>query len=76
MNWLLISAKCYLDFYGTRSREIAAIEEGWKKDYLMSALRLMMKEQCPAFWMTAMNMPDPGLFAFENGPRAKLPGTS
>lgn len=52
-------AKCYMDFYGHKMKEIAVMEEGYKKDYLMSALRLMMKEQCSAFRMAGVKLPDP-----------------
>ena len=42
-------AKCYMEFYGRKVREVLALEDGFKKDYLMSAFRLMMKDRCSAF---------------------------
>lgn len=56
-------AKCYMAFYKHKMQEIFALEEGFKKDYLLSAMRLMMKEQCSAFRMTGMKMPDIGSFS-------------
>ena len=50
-------AKCYMKFYSHKMLEIAGMEEGFKKDYLMSAMRLMMKEQCSAFRMTGIRCP-------------------
>ncbi len=55
-------AKCYMEFYSHKMQEIFTLEEGFKKDYMMSAMRLMMKEQCSAFRMTGMKMPDLGAF--------------
>ena len=55
-------AGCYMAFYSHKMREIGALEDGYKKEYLTSALRLMMKEQCSAFRMTGMRMPDPSRF--------------
>lgn len=60
-------AKCYMEFYSHKMKEIFALEEGYKKEYLMSALRLMMKEQCSAFKMTGMKMPDLSRFGNGNG---------
>lgn len=55
-------AKCYMEFYSHKMQEIFGLEDGFKKDYLMSAMRLMMKEQCSAFRMTGMKMPDLGAY--------------
>ena len=54
--------KCYMKFYGNKMQEIFSMEDGFNKDYMMSAMRLMMKEQCSAFRMTGMKMPDLGAF--------------
>ena len=51
-------AKCYMGFYSHKMQELLALEDGYKKEYMMSALRLMMKEQCSAFKMKGMKMPD------------------
>ena len=42
-------AKCYIGFYGHKVREVLALEPGFKRDYLLSAFHLMMKDQCSAF---------------------------
>ena len=49
-------ARCYMEFYGHKVKEVLALEDGFKKDYLMSAFRLMMKDQCSAFRMKGMEM--------------------
>lgn len=51
-------SKCYMEFYSHKMKEIFALEDGFKKEYMMSAMKLMMKEQCSAFKMTGMKMPD------------------
>lgn len=59
-------ATCYMEFYSHKLKEVLALEQGYKREYLMSAFRLMMKDQCSAFRMKglgslphAMDMPDP-----------------
>lgn len=52
-------AACYMKFYSHKMEDIAALEEGYKKEYLLSALRLMMKEQCSAFRTAGIKLPDP-----------------
>lgn len=42
-------AQCYLEFYRQKVKAVLALEGGFKKDYLLSAFRLMMRAQCPAF---------------------------
>jgi len=41
--------KCYMEFYGHKVKEVLALDGGFKKDYLISAFRLMMKDRCSAF---------------------------
>ena len=48
--------KCYMEFYSHKMKEVLSLEDGFKKDYLMSAFRLMMKDQCSAFRMKGMEM--------------------
>ena len=48
--------KCYVAFYGHKVKEVLALEEGFRKDYLMSAFRLMMEAQCSAFNMNGIDM--------------------
>ncbi len=40
---------CYMKFYSNKMREIFALEDGFKKTYLMSALMLMMKDHGSSF---------------------------
>ena len=68
-------AKCYMEFYSHKVQEIFDLEEGFKKEYLMSAMRLMMKEQCSAFKMTGMKMPDMSQFANVKGFLTELHGS-
>lgn len=56
-------SKCYMEFYSHKMKEVFALEDGFKKEYMMSAMRLMMKEQCSAFRMTGMKMPDMGSYS-------------
>lgn len=51
-------AACYMKFYSHKMAELAKLEEGYKKSYLMSAFRLMMKEQCSAFRTAGIKLPD------------------
>lgn len=60
-------AKCYMEFYSHKMQEIFDLEEGFKKEYMLSAMRLLMKEQCSAFKMTGMKMPDMSRFANMHG---------
>lgn len=50
-------ANCYMEFYAHKLKEVLALEKGFKRDYLMSAFRLMMKDQCSAFRMKGARMP-------------------
>lgn len=54
-------AQCYLEFYGGKVREVMSLADGFKKDYLMSAFRLMMKDQCSAFRMKGVELSRPGM---------------
>jgi anaerobic magnesium-protoporphyrin IX monomethyl ester cyclase len=40
---------CYMQFYGNKMHEIVALEESFKKRYLLSAFMLMMKDQGSSF---------------------------
>ena len=54
-------AKCYMKFYSHKMQEIFTMEDGYKKDYMMSAMRLMMKDQCSAFRMKGKQMQHQGM---------------
>ena len=54
-------AKCYVEFYGHKVKEVLALEDGFKKDYLLSAFRLMMKDQHSAFNIKGMQMHHQGM---------------
>lgn len=47
-------ATCYMEFYAHKVKEVLALEKGFKRDYLMSAFRLMMKDRCSAFKMKGL----------------------
>lgn len=53
--------KCYVEFYGQKVKEVLALEGGFKRDYLLSAFRLMMKDRCSAFRMSGKQMRHPGM---------------
>lgn len=53
--------KCFMEFYSHKLRETLALEDGFRKDYMMSAFRLMMKGQHSAFKMEGMTMPSHGM---------------
>ena len=54
-------AQCYMEFYSRKVQEALALEEGFKKEYLMSAFRLMMKDQCSAFRMKGVQLNRQGM---------------
>ena len=54
-------AQCYMEFYSHKVREVQSLEDGFKKDYLMSAFRLMMKDQCSAFRMRGVELNGRGM---------------
>jgi anaerobic magnesium-protoporphyrin IX monomethyl ester cyclase len=48
---------CYMKFYSTKVQEIVALEDGFKRRYMMSAFRLMMKDHGKHFDFSASGMP-------------------
>jgi len=54
-------ATCYVEFYGQKVKEVLALEDGFKRDYLLSAFHLMMKDQCSAFKMKGMKIRHQGM---------------
>ncbi|PKQ19520.1 MAG: B12-binding domain-containing radical SAM protein [Actinobacteria bacterium HGW-Actinobacteria-6] len=51
-------AKCYMTFYGHKMREVAKLEDGFKKRYMMSAFEQMMKDYGKQFDFLGENMPE------------------
>lgn len=49
--------KCYMGFYGHKMKQVLAIPPGFKRDYLLSAFRLMMKDKASAFRQSGLAMP-------------------
>jgi anaerobic magnesium-protoporphyrin IX monomethyl ester cyclase len=47
-------ATCYMEFYAHKLKQVFALEHGFKRDYLMSAFRLMMRDRCSAFKMKGL----------------------
>jgi anaerobic magnesium-protoporphyrin IX monomethyl ester cyclase len=41
--------KCYMSFYRNKMKEVQGLEEGFRKEYLLSAFKLMMKDYGEAF---------------------------
>jgi anaerobic magnesium-protoporphyrin IX monomethyl ester cyclase len=37
-------ARCYMTFYGNKMKEVVALEDGFKRRYMMSAFKAMMKD--------------------------------
>ena len=37
-------ARCYMTFYGNKMKEVMTLPEGFKRDYMMSAFKAMMKD--------------------------------
>jgi anaerobic magnesium-protoporphyrin IX monomethyl ester cyclase len=48
---------CYMKFYGEKVPEIVALEDGFKRRYMMSAFRLMMKDHGKHFDFAGSHMP-------------------
>jgi len=53
-------AKCYMTFYGHKMREVAALPDGFKRRYMMSAFEQMMKDYGEQFDFLRTEMP-PGM---------------
>ncbi|TDB37001.1 MAG: radical SAM protein [Actinobacteria bacterium] len=50
-------ATCYMTFYGHKMREVAELEDGFKKRYMMSAFEQMMKDYGKQFDFLGGKMP-------------------
>jgi anaerobic magnesium-protoporphyrin IX monomethyl ester cyclase len=53
-------AKCYMTFYGHKMKEVAALPDGFKRRYMMSAFEQMMKDYGDKFDFLRDEMP-PGM---------------
>jgi anaerobic magnesium-protoporphyrin IX monomethyl ester cyclase len=53
-------AKCYMTFYGQKMKEVAALPDGFKRRYMMSAFEQMMKDYGDRFDFLREEMP-PGM---------------
>lgn len=51
-------AKCYMTFYGHKMHEVAALEDGFKRRYMMSAFEQMMKDYGQQFDFLGTEMPE------------------
>ncbi len=51
-------ATCYMTFYGHKMREVAELEDGFKKRYMMSAFEQMMKDYGKQFDFLGGQMPE------------------
>jgi len=51
-------AKCYMTFYGHKMHEVAALEDGFKRRYMMSAFEQMMKDYGQQFDFLGGEMPE------------------
>jgi anaerobic magnesium-protoporphyrin IX monomethyl ester cyclase len=48
---------CYMKFYGNKIREVVDLEDGFKRRYMMSAFKLMMKDHGEHFDFAGSEMP-------------------
>ncbi|HEY5975141.1 MAG TPA: radical SAM protein, partial [Geobacteraceae bacterium] len=48
---------CYMTFYGNKIQEIVELEEGFKKTYMLSAFKLMMKDYGEHFDFAGSDVP-------------------
>lgn len=53
-------ARCYMGFYGQKMAEVAALDDGFKRRYMMSAFQQMMKDYGNQFDFLREEMP-PGM---------------
>ncbi|MDP3630055.1 MAG: radical SAM protein [Actinomycetota bacterium] len=53
-------AQCYMTFYGQKMKEVARLEDGFKRRYMMSAFEQMMKDYGDRFDFLGEGMP-PGM---------------
>jgi anaerobic magnesium-protoporphyrin IX monomethyl ester cyclase len=51
--------RCYMKFYGQKMKEIVALPDGFKRRYMMSALKLMMKSHGASFDIAGSGMKMP-----------------
>jgi anaerobic magnesium-protoporphyrin IX monomethyl ester cyclase len=48
---------CYMQFYSNKVQEIVALEDGFKRRYMLSAFKLMMKDHGKYFDFAGSEMP-------------------
>jgi anaerobic magnesium-protoporphyrin IX monomethyl ester cyclase len=48
---------CYMKFYSNKIREVVALEDGFKRRYMLSAFKLMMKDHGEHFDFAGSEMP-------------------
>lgn len=60
-------ARCYMTFYGNKMKEVMALEDGFKRRYMMSAFKAMMKDFHKHFDFGDQKIPHdmPGLHALK-----------
>jgi anaerobic magnesium-protoporphyrin IX monomethyl ester cyclase len=51
-------AKCYMTFYGHKMREVAELDDGFKRRYMFSAFEQMMKDYGDRFDFLREEMPE------------------
>jgi anaerobic magnesium-protoporphyrin IX monomethyl ester cyclase len=56
-------AKCYMTFYGQKMKEVAQLDDGFKRRYMMSAFKEMMRDYGDRFDFLGEEMPEgmPGM---------------
>lgn len=61
-------ARCYMTFYGEKMKEVLQLEDGFKRRYMLSAFKAMMKDFRQHFAIAGEAMPPdmPGLEALRN----------
>jgi anaerobic magnesium-protoporphyrin IX monomethyl ester cyclase len=48
---------CYMKFYSNKVQEIVELEDGFKRRYMLSAFKLMMKDHGEHFDFSGSDMP-------------------
>ena len=51
-------AKCYMTFYGQKMKEVVALDDGFKRRYMLSAFEQMMKDYGDRFDFLREEMPE------------------
>ena len=61
-------ARCYMTFYGNKMKEVLALEDGFKRRYMLSAFKAMMKDFHTHFDFGDQHIPHdmPGLDALKD----------